>query len=391
MTAVQKKRLTAALCAMMFAGACCNMTQGALLTDFIGHYVLVSARQGAVSSFQTAGNIASLLLVGFLLGRLRKYCLLAVSAVVIPSVFFLMGIKPAFAALLLLYFFYGAAFGFVDTLASSVMVDLHPDGSGRFLNLIHGVYGVGALCAPAVLQLLSEAGVEWNILLVCCGALALASGFLYLSSAVPVLRIKRNAPENAGKLRLGDIKKYLSSPPRRILLFCAVLYGAHQIGVTVWVNRYISEYLGSPRWGAAALSFFWLGIASSRLAVMKLRFEPRKILRYGYLFSGLFLLAGVVAARGPLMAVCTLLAGAAEGPTLPIALDLACRREPQNTSFGSTMLLLGHNLGLVAAPPAMAFLISNVSPACGMLLPVITALLASVFACRLPVSAEDKT
>jgi len=389
MTAVQKNRLTAALCAMMFVGACCNITQGALLTDFITHYALVSASQGLISSFQTAGNIAALLATGFLLGRMRKYSILIISAITVPCVFFLLGFKPVFATLLLFYFLYGVAFGFIDTLASSVIVDLYPDDSARFLNLIHGVYGVGALSAPFALQLLSDAGAEWNILLAACGTLALFSGFLYLRSAVPVIRIKNNAAENAGVLRLIDIKKYLLSPPRRTLLICAVLYGAHQIGVTVWVKRYISEYLDSPRWGAAALSFFWLGIACARLAVAKLYLKREKVLIYGYLFSGVFLLAGVLAGSGSIMALCTLLAGLAEGATLPLTLDIACRREPENTSFGSTMLLLGHNLGLVASPPLMAFFISNINITCGMLLPVITALLASVFAHRLIKFAED--
>ena len=380
-TASRRKYMVLGIYLMMCMNAICMSTQGTLLTDYINHYHLVSSSQGLMKSFETAGNIIALVLVGLLLGRLHKYWILMISACSVPVIYLVLGGQPVFGVLLALFLLYGIVFGFIDTLASSVMVDLFPENSARYMNYLHGVYGLGGLSGPFLLQALKNAGWSWNRLLTFCGILALIAGAVYCWAASMMLRGRQEErPSAAKKLHALDYVNYFKSKKKCLLEACAILYGAHQSCLTVWVVRYVSEYLHAPRWGAMTLAVFWGGMAVSRLLFSRMHIRRTALIFWGYIGTGLLTLLGILLGNGFIMVVCVALAGFSEGATLPMTLDLACSWEPENTSFGSTMLLYGHNLGIIVSPVLTAFLISHFGITCGMLVAVITALLAAVFA-----------
>jgi len=383
MKAVQHKKMyTFGILFMMFVASVCSTTQGVMLTDFIEYYKLKSSGQGLISVFQSAGNILALLLIGIIIimGRLKKSTLLMVTAVTVPLVFLLMGSKPPFYILLCGYAIYGIAFGFLDSVASSVMVDLYRDRSSKYMNLLHGIYGLGGLAGPLLIQKLSGFEFTWNEILMICAAIAVGASIVYAIGAVPVIRCKDREIEVASPIHLSDVKNFFREKRKRILLICAFLYGAHQIGITVWMTRYISEYLGTPKWGPGALSAFWVGVASSRLIITRFSINRTKVIFLGHLLDGIIIAVGVLVGNGFFMLVCCGIAGFVEGTILPLTLDMACCWELKNTSLGSSMVLFALYIGFIIAPPLIGFLIDIYGVKVGMILPAIFSLTAAFFA-----------
>lgn len=376
------KLFTCAIILLMFTSALCTTTQGTLLTKYIDYYGLESTAQGVTSSMQSAGNLMALFLIGLLAGKLLKTSILLISVVSIPIIFLILGSKPAFPVLLVSFMLFGIAFGFQDSLASALMVDLNPEKSGMYMNILHGAFGLGGLIGPVFFVSLMKKGLEWNsvLLLVACICCVSCAVYILLYS-----RVRKYLPVDTmpKKIELKDIKKVLSEKRKIILLICAVSFGAHQIGISSWINRYVFNYIGDVDIGALSLSMFWVGTAVSRLLCSALRIRNITKVSLGFLLTSVFILIGVLLHNGTVMMFCCIFAGLAEGPILPLMLDMSCRWERENTSLGSTMLLLALYCGFLVMP----LLIGKVAALAGlriaMLLPVVASLIGAAFSVKL--------
>lgn len=378
-----KKLLIYSIILLMFTSALCNATQGTLLTDYIDFYGLESASQGLMSSAQSAGNLMALFLIGLLAGKLMKTSILMISAVSVPAIFALLGFKPAFPVLLAAYMLFGMAFGFQDTVASALMVDLNPEKSQLYMNLLHGVFGLGGLAGPVFFASSMRKGLGWN------GVLLLASCFSFVSCVVYILlvgRVRKLLPAGTmlrNKIGPEDIRKFVSEKRKIILLICAISFGAHQIGISSWINRYVADYLGDVYNGPLSLSMFWVGTAASRLFSFVIRIRDSMKVMLGFLLTSVFILIGVLSRSGTVMVFCCLLAGLAEGPIIPLMLDMSCRWEKENTSLGSSMILLAHFCGLLLMPLMIGKLAALTNLMTAMLLPAAASLIGTVFSVKL--------
>ena len=378
-----KKLFTYSIILLMFTGALCSATQGTLLTSYIDYYKLQSSSQGLMSSMQSAGNLAALLLIGLLVGKLEKTAIVMLSAITIPLVFFLLGTRPPFFLLLAGFLVYGVAFGIQDSLASALMVDLNAEQSGKYMNLLHGVFGLSGLAAPVFYSFLMERGMPWNGVLTLVACVCTVSCVVYI-----VLRSRAKRQFQGGitlirKIGLKDIKRFLSERRKALLLCTAFLFGAHQIGISSWIMRFVSVDIGAPAYGALALSMFWAGTAVSRLVSTLIPFARTKKIFLGFLCTSIFITVGVVAKNGLLMVVCCLLAGLSEGPILPLMLDMSCTWERENTSLGSTMLLFALYIGFIIMPVLIGKVAALVSLSAAMMMTVLASILGGVLAAGL--------
>lgn len=368
---------------MMFMAAVGSTTQGIMLTHYIDFYNLKSVNQGMMSTAQSIGQFASLFIVGFLIGKFRKSGILAFSAFVVAVIFFVISKGIPFTFFILLYAIYGLAFGFIDSLASSIMVDYFKDRSAAFMNLLHGIYGVGGLAGPLLIKWGESCGFTWQMNLVVIGVLSSIASVIYISAAA-VRRVGSIELDCAArKTKLTDVTSFLMNKKGWLLVSCAFLYGSHQIGITVWIVRYISDYLETPQWGPIALSAFWIAIATSRLMCSRLKISKYAMLWKGHLLSGIVVVLGVLSGNGFIMMICTGICGFAEGAILPLTLDIACHWTIEKTSVGSSVILFAHYMGSIITPLIMALVISEISIKAGMIIPGVLSLMAAVLAIQL--------
>ena len=361
---------------LMFMASVCTTTQGVMLTNYIEYYQLKSFEQGLMSAFQSGGNLAALFLLGILLGKMKKRNILMITAVLIPCVFLMFGLRPTLYIFLAGYFVYGVLFGFLDSLASSTMVDLYPEKSSLYMNLLHGIYGLGGLMGPVILRQFGFMGYAWNKILFLTGMIALAASAVYILATFATRNLKvSNTMEE--KITTKHVVAFMKTRKKRILFFCALFYGAHQIGITVWMTRYISDYLSMPELGSLALSVFWVCVAVSRLVFPRFGLDSRKAILGGHLISGLAILVGVLSQNGMVMFLCTGISGLAEGMILPLTLDIGCHWEIGHTSFGSSMVLLAHYIGFIVTPIIIGSLISAFNISTGMIFPALLSFAAA--------------
>lgn len=378
-----KKLFTYSIILLMFTSALCNSTQGTLLTRYIDFYALESASQGLMSSAQSAGNLIALFSIGLLAGKLLKTSILMISAVSVPVIFVLLGFKPAFSVLLVAYMLFGAAFAFQDSLASALMVDLNPEKSRLYMNLLHGVFGLGGLIGPIFFSSLMKEGLEWSGVLVLAACISSVSCAVYILFAGKASKLLPASTMPKKKIDLGDIRRFVSEKRKMILLICAICFGAHQIGISSWINRYVADYIGDVNNGPLSLSMFWVGTAASRFLSSVLRIRDSTKVSLGFLLTSVFILIGVLSRNGTVMVFCCLFAGLAEGPILPLMLDMSCRWERENTSLGSSMLLLAHYCGLLLMPLMIGKLAALADLMTAMLLPAAASLIGAAFSVKL--------
>ena len=372
---------------MMFMIAIGTSTQGTMLSNYIDYYKLASVRQGLMSTIQSTGQFAALFGVGLLAGRFRKSRLMLVFDAAICVVFFLLAQGTAFPAFLCFYFLYGFSIGFVDSMSSSLMVDYFGSRSAVFMNVLHGVYGVGGLIGPLLASWCAARGMKWQSTLTVIGCLFTAATLFYTAGAFlnrNVGEADKSIQDTKEKPHTGrDLKEYLSKKKSWLVLIGSFLYGGHQIGITVWIVRYIEVYLKAPKWAALTLSVFWVAVAISRFAVPHLPISKFNMLLWGNLISGAAMIAGILSGNGFMMFLCVAVCGLAEGIILPLNLDISCHYIEHNTSLGSAMVSCLLHLGFVIMPMIMAYVINEFSITPGMMIPAAFSLAAAVIALML--------
>ncbi|MEL7608090.1 MAG: MFS transporter [Bacillota bacterium] len=373
----RKRAYTISLLFLMFIGAVCSSTQGVMLTNYIDYYGLQSSAQGLTSAFQSIGGITALLLIGILVGRVHKSVIIMITAVAVPVVFLTLGSKPPFVVLLISYALYGVAFGFEDSTSSSLMADLYQRRSAVYMNLLHGIYGIGGLVGPILLSSLVNAGLEWNQTLFVIAGLAFLGLIVYAVCGAPIMRSKVQVSKPAARMRWSDVRSFLMEKRKRLLLLAAFLYGAHQIAITGWSMRYISEFLGTPQYGALALSLYWIGITVSRFIAPRFGIARSKIVVFGFVATTLILGAGLASGNGFVMMLCCGLAGIVEGAVLPMLLDMSCSWQIENTSLGSTMVIFVLYIGFILIPPAIGAIAALAGITVGMLTTVVFSVIGS--------------
>ena len=370
--------------AMMFMIAIGTSTQGTLLSNYIDFYQLTSVSQGLMSTLQSTGQFAALFGIGLLTGRFRKSRLILIFDVAVCALFFLLGQGAAFPVFLVFYFLYGFSIGFVDPLSSSLMVDYFGDRSVIFMNMLHGVYGVGGLIGPILASWCASRGYIWQSTLKIIGCLFIAASLLYMLGAY----LNRDAEKTAAAAESSkgtqktntwqDLKEFLSMKKTWLVLIGSFLYGGHQIGITVWIVRYIEVYLSSPKWAAIALSAFWVTTAISRFFVVPLPMSKYQMLIWGNLISGAAMVIGILIGDGFVMFLCTAVCGLAEGIILPVNLDISCHYIEKNTSLGSASVSCFLYIGFAVVPLVMAYVINAASITAGMMIPAVFSLIAAI-------------
>jgi FHS family Na+ dependent glucose MFS transporter 1 len=172
------------------------------------------------------------------------------------------------AALLLLV---GFAEGTVDVGGNTLMVWLHRDQVGPFMNGLHFTFGVGALLSPIIIAqtIAHSGGIRWAYWVL---------AVLIAPMAIWIFRIP--SPPSQGSDPSVSIK------PRRPLLVGLVLlffflYVGAETGYGGWIYTYaISTGLGSATSAAYLNSGFWAALTLGRLAAIPLstRLRPPDVL-----------------------------------------------------------------------------------------------------------------
>ena len=179
----------------------------------------------------------------------------------------------------------GLGLGSLELGGNSIIVDLHHQGKGRYLNLLAFFHGVGSMVAPLYAGLLLTAGLSWR-------SIYQSAILVVLLLLVYFLLVKYPKSDTlaSNKLDLRSLGK--SAFTGEMILFYAVLaiYVAAEIGIGTW----LVEFLQKSKFQSVAISSFYLSLFFGGVTVGRL-IGSFLVERVGYLKSMLYVsLASVV-------------------------------------------------------------------------------------------------
>lgn len=138
---------------------CCAMTIFGLSVNLVGPNLPALAHAamgdrvadlGPMFIFRGVGGMPGAPLLGAALDHVRGHTLLAITlvAMAVPSA--LIPHATRLSHLCALFFSLGVAYGGINTVIGTLITWVQPDRVGMFVNLIHGVFGIGSSVAPIV-------------------------------------------------------------------------------------------------------------------------------------------------------------------------------------------------------------------------------------------------
>ncbi len=194
--------------------------------------------------------ILTLLGSGFIGAKLGKARALGWSSLLLGVGMGAYSMAPGYGALLMAFGLMGLGGGVMEALINPLVQELHPEDSGRYLNLINAFWSIGVL--------LTMVGTGEALSGVC-----FVSGFLFLA-------LQRWAPRHARQSMAAVLReKWAILTARRFWTFCAMMFfaGAAEGAFTFWSASLLQLHHGAaPRTAGFGVALFAGGMIAARLA-----------------------------------------------------------------------------------------------------------------------------
>lgn len=216
------------------------------------------AEGGGMESARNLIVFIVLLGAGALAQRWGKKRFLTLGQYLLAAGLLLASFSQNYTTLILAILVMGFGGGFTEALLTPLVVDIHQQESGKYLNLSHAFYPIGIVAAALLFGELLTLGYSWRLMfqIAALGALIVAIVFTVLrfptveTDDTPYLRLF------AGILSLGGFWLFA------ITIFLA---GSIESALTFWSRSYVETYLSDvPRAGAIALMVFAGSMAIGR-------------------------------------------------------------------------------------------------------------------------------
>ena len=372
------KWITGAIFLMLVACSLGSNIIGVTMNPLIGEFSLTGASQGLMNSMINLGSTLPLVIIPFLQGRIHKSWLIILGSALQALMLLLTGLSGNFTLLLVACALLGAGNNFTDSCCNSYIVDLHPADNSKYLNLLHGFFGVGGLITPLLITwILNNSGwrASYSVAAVICAVI------IVLFAAI-VLRHKKDvtgASASSEKPITGEMfRGYITNRRNLMLMIGTIFYAASQLGLINWIVRYMSVRFDAPDLGSIGMSAYWICATICRMFCSKLPYAPHKMLVVGCIGAGVFHAIGVISGSPIVMIICSGLVGIVSGLCIPVLVSEAAIGNEDRTALSTSSLFLLMGLSRMLMPLLMGAVAASSIVSC-MLLPAASALIGAVF------------
>ncbi|PPJ61065.1 hypothetical protein CBER1_07419 [Cercospora berteroae] len=174
------------------------------------------------------------------------------------------GLNPPYPLLVVIFMLAGLGNGIADASWNSWIGSM-PRGNG-LMGLLHGFYGIGAACSPALAAVLLErAGLKWMMFYRLLGVVSLLE--LFVVSMAFWGAGSKAAKSGAGEPHASIFQTFGYSSTWIISLF-VFLYAATEISLADWISSYLIDVrnFGRPT-GNSLTAGYWIGLTLGRVVV----------------------------------------------------------------------------------------------------------------------------
>ena len=228
------------------------------------------AQGGGIEAVRAGFLMAILVASGFAAARWGKIPVLTVGSFVLGGGMILYAVAPVYAVVLLAMILVGLGSGLLEGLINPLVQDVHPNDSGRYLNIVNAFFSIGVLASVLVVGELLTRGASWRYLVAGVGALAILSGILFAALGRHEYRLERgrlqSRVETAGAT-FGHARAILREPAFWIFAVAIFCGGGAEGAFTFWSASYIQiNFVAVARAGALGTAAFAGGMVVGRLA-----------------------------------------------------------------------------------------------------------------------------
>ena len=292
------------------------------------------------------GVVVGVLLGGRLFDRVRGHPALGVAQLISAASILCVPLIPSVWVLMVVLAVKGAADGFINAGANTLLVWTHKDKSSPYMNGLHFFFGLGAFLAPFLVAQVVEiqGGYRWAYwALAVLGAMA----------GVYLLSLKHSPqPQHTERSSAEEGTRVYYPLVIAAMLFLFFYVGA-EIAFSGWIYTYaFTLQLADAATAAYMTSAFWLSFTIGRLISipLALRLTPQRMIWIALL--GCLSILGVAAilpASSTLVWIMAPVLGFCMAPIWPSGFTLA-GRSLKLTARVSTIILQGDSFGGMVLP-----------------------------------------
>ncbi|MFN8496209.1 MAG: MFS transporter [Caldilineaceae bacterium] len=220
---------------------------------------------------RAVGYLCGSLLSGRLFDRMAAHPVMVGALVVMAATVTIVPILSFLWLLALVLFILGMAEATVDVGGNAMLVWIHRDGVGPFMNALHFFFGLGAFISPLIIaQVIAATGdITWAYWIM---------GLLVLPALLWLVRLPSPAP-------IIDAETKAVEKPNYLLMILVVLFLFVNVGIEVcfggWIYTYArAMHLANETTAAYLTALYWGAFTFGRLIGIPLsaRFRPRTLL-----------------------------------------------------------------------------------------------------------------
>jgi FHS family glucose/mannose:H+ symporter-like MFS transporter len=261
---------------------------GAVMPHILKDYQLRYDQGGTLLSLQAMANLVAAILGGVISVYVGRRAVLVFGALTYAIGYGGIAFVSSPVALYVLVTLSGLGWGIINNLVN-VVVSERAKGDAGTINLLHMMFGVGALIGPFLVSLAISAGLGWRIAMGTIAALALVLAYVFFRMDLPepVTKTKTEAQRIKSRIPLTFLRDV------RFYIFMLILFfyvGSESI-VNGWLTTYLLDGGIADEYSARGLlSIAWFAVVIGRLGCALLSKYARKemLLLIGGLSTVLF-------------------------------------------------------------------------------------------------------
>ena len=220
---------------------------------------------GMLHAVRSTSMLAAMLACGFVAGRFGKRRTLGTAILMMGCGITLAALTGSYLPLVALLILTGLGEGLLEGIATPFVEQLHPEESGRYVNIAHSFWSVGTFCCVLVVGALLERGASWRVVVAATGAL----------STIPALLLwlpsRRPYPEAAEPPRRTEVWRRsveILRRPRFWLFFLGIFFGGGmEFCLTFWAASFVRLEFSAGAWaGGVGTAAIAAGMFFSRMA-----------------------------------------------------------------------------------------------------------------------------
>ncbi|HEX7473973.1 MAG TPA: MFS transporter [Candidatus Limnocylindrales bacterium] len=337
---------------------------GPLIPVFEVRYGIGPSAAAAVLSAHAVGALLGVLAASQALRILTNRSFLVASLAILAVGFLVFAAAPAWWAVLAGAGILGFGFGALDLGVNQLFAYSFGARAGTMLNVLNGVYGIGAVAGPLLVATVAPGGI---------GPLYLGCAVFAAVLIVPLRRVRGDGTPSDGKGASAVGRTGGRGVVLTVGLFAIAyaLYVGVESGVGGWEPSHLAALGLSAAAASSATSAFWLGLTAGRflIAPVALRVRPARIVLIS-IGAGIVTLAlATIPGLAPVAYAAT---GLAIAPIYPTGIAWLAGATPGRRT--PTVYLVGASMiGAAIFPPLVGLAIQDLGTA---VTPVALAILA---------------